>query len=77
MDGDRVAEDETANLCLSRHEVRLLEVQLSRDVAHLQDELEEGGEGSALLAQQIEELRHLEERLRHLLREFETLPDVV
>lgn len=76
MDGDRVTEGETANLCLSRHEAQLLEAQLSRDVAHLEDELEEEGQGSALLAQQIEELRHLDARLRRLLDELET-PDVV
>ncbi len=77
MDGDPVTEGETANLCLSRHELELLEAQLARDVAHLEDELEEEGDGSTLLAQQIEELRHLDARLRRLIDEFEALPDVV
>lgn len=66
-----------ANLSLSRHEVELLEAQLSRDVARMEDELLEGRDGYSAFAQQVADLRRLGARLRRLLKEFAPLPDVL
>lgn len=79
MDPATIREDtgDTASLSLSRREAQLLESQLARDVARMEDELDEAGEGATLLSRQIDELRHLDARLRQLLDELEPLPEVV
>lgn len=66
-----------ANLSLSRREVELLEAQLSRDVARMEDELLEGRGGHSAFAQQVEDLRRLNARLGRLMKDLEPLPDVV
>lgn len=79
MDPETIREDtdDTASLSLSRREAQVLESQLARDVARMEDELDEAGEGATLLSHQIDELRHLDARLRQLLDELEPLPEVV
>jgi hypothetical protein len=71
------ATGDMANLSLSRHEVELLEAQLSRDVARMEDELLEGRDGYSAFAQQVADLRRLDARLRRLMQDFEPLPDIV
>jgi nitroreductase len=59
---------------LSRYEAQLLEALLSRDVARMEDELEEIGGESSTLARQIEELRLIDARLQHSLQQVEPAP---
>jgi hypothetical protein len=68
-------EDEIA-LHLTRPEAELLEAQLSREVARIEDELVEIGDGASSLERNAEDLRRLDERLRKLL-DFEPLPEIV
>jgi nitroreductase len=73
MDEERAGE--LTSFSLSRHEAQLLEALLARDVARMEEQLDETGGESSVLAQQIEELRRIDARLQHLLHSFEPLPD--
>lgn len=66
---------ETITLHLTRAEAELLEAQLSRDLAHIEDELVESGGGGAVLATNARDLRQLEGRLRQLLA-YEPIGDI-
>jgi nitroreductase len=68
---------ELTSFSLSRHEAELLEALLSRDVARMEEQLDDTGDESPVLAHQIEELRRIDARLQHLLRQFEPLPDAL
>jgi hypothetical protein len=67
--------EETVTLHLTRPEAELLEAQLARDLARMEDELAEAPDGP-MLARSTEHLRQLDERLRELLA-YEPLPDIV
>jgi hypothetical protein len=59
--------EETIALHLTRPEAELLEAQLSRVVARIEDELVGTGDGASALERNAEDLRRLDERLRELL----------
>ena len=69
-------DEEVISLHLTRPEAELLEAQLSREVARIEDELAGTGDGTSALERNANELRRLDERLRELLA-FEPLPSVV
>lgn len=60
-------DQETITLHLTRAEAEVLEAQLSRDIAHIEDELVESGGSGSVLALNARYLRNLEQRLRELL----------
>ena len=61
--------EESITLHLTYRAAALLEAQLARDVARIEDQLVEGGDGSSMLAEDVAELRGLVQRLRQLLEE--------
>jgi hypothetical protein len=69
--------EETITLRLTHAEAQLLEAQLARDLARVEDELVETGQaGAPALARSAADLRQLDERLRELLAQ-EPLPELV
>jgi hypothetical protein len=73
IDQVRAGGGDTANLSLSRREVQVLEAQLSRDVARLEDDLVRTQEGPSLRVEELEDLRRLGLRLQALIEAFEPL----
>jgi hypothetical protein len=69
--------DGSLKLRLSCEEARHLEARIARDLAQLEDAQVETTSGNEVLAYEIEQLRRVDARLRGLLAEPGSLPDLV
>jgi hypothetical protein len=69
--------DDVMSLTLSRREAQLLEAHLARHLARVEDVLSEAREGHSVLAEELKELRRVDERLQRLLSNIEPPPDLV